>query len=340
MEFLTPDSKAEHGAGKSMEQFSLRPQTRAEGSGSPDLSQKPSKIWTSKIPSFRFYGAGNSMEQSSLRPQTRAEGSGDSVHLTSGSLAKILQGLDVKDPVLQVLGSGPIQFNKKIYSHNVYDIILSDGLFASNTIFLSMRDSVKESQLISFTIIKLNKYQYLRPEGEGGTSGIAVYGFEVLAKMGVRIGNPTYIRPDGKISQDIQNRNTNHGPASMSAAGSGRGPDKNIPSLPPVKLLRSDAKTPHQASGGTDKSLKVAAEQKQEKQEKQEKEDEHIAVKVSCERQNEQSTKRSRVTTPEIKILHETLEGKDEGKGRFNMFLDVAASLVYSGDLVRLSEYI
>ena len=113
-----------------------------------------------------------------------------------------------------------------------------------------------------------------------------------------------------------------------------------LQSLPPVKLLRSDAKTPHQASGGTDKSLKVAAEQKQEKQEKQEKEEENIAAKVSCERQNEQSTNRSLVTTPEIKILHENLEGKDEGKGRFNMFLDVAASLVYSGDLVRLSEYI
>ena len=309
------------------------------------------------------YGAGKSMEQTSLRPLTRAEGSGDAVGLTSGSLVRILQDLDVKNPVLQVVGSGPFKFNKKINSHNVYFIILSDGLFASKTMLLSMRDlkGIK-SQLTSFTIIKLNKYQYLKTEREGRISGIVVHAFEVLAKMGVRIGNPTYIRPDGKISQDIQNRNTNHGPASISAAGSGmadtdnksirgrgrghryndnmqRGSKKDNETNN-RKLLRSDGKTPHQASGGIDKSLKVAAEQKQEKQEKQEKEDEHIAVKVSCERQNEQSTKRSRVTTPEIKILHETLEGKDEGKGRFNMFLDVAASLVYSGDLVRLSEYI
>ena len=69
----------------------------------------------------------------------------------------------------------------------------------------------------------------------------------------------------------------------------------------------------------------------QEKQEKQEKEEENIAAKVSCERQNEQSTKRSCVTTPEIKILHENLEGKDEGKGRINIFLDAAASLASTG---------
>ena len=113
--------------------------------------------------------------------------------LSTGALAKICQGEEITDPVLQVLDHKPFRGC----------LFLSDGQFSYCYCFCH------SNQLAPFTIIKVEKHKLLRvgqpPNKE--SVGILIEQVEIVSpgsQVGVKVGDPTPIGPDGKIPDTVE----------------------------------------------------------------------------------------------------------------------------------------
>merc|ERR1719347_708125 len=159
--------------------------------------------------------------------------------LSSGSLAKICQGLDVSDPVLQVLGHKPIQGS----GQERYRLLLSDGQFSNSFSMLAtqLNPLIHDNSLAPFTIIKLKKH-ICNQVGQQTKKVVVILEVEILtpgSEVGSKLGNPVQIGSDGKVpdAPGNQNSNPNAGAAPKRAAGPG-GADQ-----PPVKTVAGQVRS-------------------------------------------------------------------------------------------------
>jgi len=130
-------------------------------------------------------------------------------NLTSGALARICQGEDVSDPLVQVLGHKAIQGS----GQERYRLLLSDGQYTNSFSMLAtqLNNMIHEKQLEMFTIIKVKKQICNQVAGQTKRV-VIILDLEVItpgAQVGSKIGNPVQIGSDGKIPAPAANQNTN-----------------------------------------------------------------------------------------------------------------------------------
>ena len=77
------------------------------------------------------------------------------MNLTAGALAKICDGQEVADPVLQVLGHKPIHFGVTRYR-----LLLSDGQYSNSFSMMAsqLNNLIHENQLSQYSIIRVKKH--------------------------------------------------------------------------------------------------------------------------------------------------------------------------------------
>ena len=105
--------------------------------------------------------------------------------LSTGALAKICQGEEITDPVLQVLDL------------HERGISLSDGQFSYSNCFCP------STQLAPFTIIKVKKHMVWPPN----KMVVWIQQVEIISpgnQVGVKIGDPISIGPDGEIPDPME----------------------------------------------------------------------------------------------------------------------------------------
>jgi len=170
-----------------------------------------------------------------------------STQLSSGSLAKICQGQEVSDPVLQVLGHKPIQGS----GQERYRLLLSDGQFSNSFSMLAtqLNPMIHENKLAPFTIIKVKKH-ICNQVGQQTKKVVVILEVEILtpgSEVMVKLGDPVQIGSDGKVPNagSNQNSNPNAGAAPKRAAGPG-GADQ-----PPVKTTPSQVRSVLTPRAGT-----------------------------------------------------------------------------------------
>ena len=108
--------------------------------------------------------------------------------LSTGALAKICQGEEITDPVLQVLDPPE------------RGISLSDGQFSYSYCFCPPAGKIL---LAPFTIIKVKKHMVWPPN----KMVVWIQQVEIISpgnQVGVKIGDPTPIGPDGKIPDQME----------------------------------------------------------------------------------------------------------------------------------------
>ena len=122
-----------------------------------------------------------------------------SCDLTNGALARICQGEEVSEPVVQVLGHKAIQGS----GQERYRLLLSDGLYTNSFSMLAtqLNNMIHDKQLEMFTIIKLKK-QICNQVPNQSKRVVIILELEVVtpgAQVGSKIGNPVQIGSDGKV---------------------------------------------------------------------------------------------------------------------------------------------
>eukprot|EP00092_Neocalanus_flemingeri_P027258 GFUD01029560.1.p1 GENE.GFUD01029560.1~~GFUD01029560.1.p1 ORF type:complete len:129 (-),score=36.52 GFUD01029560.1:165-551(-) len=122
-------------------------------------------------------------------------------NLTRGALARICQGEDVDEPLVQVLGHMAIQGQER------YRLLLSDGQYTTSFSMLAtqLNNMIHDKQLEKFTVIKVKKQ--ICNQVPGMTKRVViVLDLEVVtpgAQVGSKIGNTVQLGSDGKIPSDL-----------------------------------------------------------------------------------------------------------------------------------------
>ena len=129
-----------------------------------------------------------------------------SFNLTNGALARICQGEEVSEPVVQVLGHKAIQGS----GQERYRLLLSDGLYTNSFSMLAtqLNNMIHDKQLEMFTIIKVKK-QICNQVPNQSKRVVIILELEVVtpgAQVGSKIGNPVQIGSDGKVPSAPANR--------------------------------------------------------------------------------------------------------------------------------------
>ena len=161
------------------------------------------------------------------------------MNLTSGALAKICNGEEVSDPILQVLGHKPIQgsgqersavtfrmsFSNFLFvNFSRYRLLLSDGKFSNSFSMLAtqLNNLIHENQLSQYSIIRVKKH-ICNSVNAASKKVVVILELEVLkpgSEVGERIGSPVTIGADGKVPASAnQNANPNAGAAAKRPAG-------------------------------------------------------------------------------------------------------------------------
>ncbi|XP_076656555.1 replication protein A 70 [Halictus rubicundus] len=119
--------------------------------------------------------------------------------LTEGSIDKIMNGVDVDKPVLQILG------NKKLASSNSgerYRLLVSDGKRINSFTMLAtqLNSMITDNILTDFTICQINRYAISMVNNAGKQKRVMVIlNIEVKVpgdQVGHKIGNPTNAEPE------------------------------------------------------------------------------------------------------------------------------------------------
>eukprot|EP00092_Neocalanus_flemingeri_P076613 GFUD01095044.1.p1 GENE.GFUD01095044.1~~GFUD01095044.1.p1 ORF type:complete len:135 (-),score=37.88 GFUD01095044.1:89-493(-) len=126
-------------------------------------------------------------------------------NLTRGALARICQGEDVHEPLVQVLGHKAIQGS----GQERYRLLLSDGQYTNSFSMLAtqLNSMIHDKQLEMYTVIKVKKQICNQVAGQTKRV-VIILDLEVVtpgAEVGSKIGNP-----DGKILLLLANQNANH----------------------------------------------------------------------------------------------------------------------------------
>ena len=136
------------------------------------------------------------------------------MNLTTGALARICDGQEVADPVLQVLGHKPIHFGVTRYR-----LLLSDGQYSNSFSMMAsqLNNLIHENQLSQYSIIRVKKH-VCNTTDDLSKKVLVILELEVLkpgSEVGKRLGSPVNIGPDGKISVSAKwNTNPKSGAAS------------------------------------------------------------------------------------------------------------------------------
>ena len=120
--------------------------------------------------------------------------------LTNGALARICQGEEVSEPVVQVLGHKAIQGS----GQERYRLLLSDGLYTNSFSMLAtqLNNLIHDKQLEMFTIIKVKKLICNQVSNQSNRVVIIILELEVVtpgAQVGSKLGNPVQIGSDGTV---------------------------------------------------------------------------------------------------------------------------------------------
>ncbi|XP_071448452.1 replication protein A 70 kDa DNA-binding subunit [Hetaerina americana] len=131
------------------------------------------------------------------------------VKLSEGSLATIMSGGTVENPIVQVLGSRKIVGNE---ASDRYRLLISDGVNVLSFAMLGtqLNEKVVSGELSNNTIIKINHHitSLVNNSAKGQKRVMIILALDVIAKgevVGVKIGNPVPIRDDS--SSDNQSSN-------------------------------------------------------------------------------------------------------------------------------------
>eukprot|EP00092_Neocalanus_flemingeri_P024215 GFUD01026263.1.p1 GENE.GFUD01026263.1~~GFUD01026263.1.p1 ORF type:complete len:133 (-),score=36.16 GFUD01026263.1:102-500(-) len=126
-------------------------------------------------------------------------------NLTRGALARICQGEDVHEPLVQVLGHKAIQGSGQ--DQERYRLLLSDGQYTTSFCMLAtqLNNIIDDKQLEMFTVIKVKKQ--ICNQVAGLTKRVViVLDLEVVtpgAQVGSKIGNTAQMGSDGKIPSGL-----------------------------------------------------------------------------------------------------------------------------------------
>ena len=130
--------------------------------------------------------------------------------LTSGALARICQGEDVSEPILQVLGHKAIAGS----GQERFRLLLNDGEYSNSFSMLAtqLNSLVHEDKIPQFSVIKVKKHICNQVAGQTKRV-VIVLELEVLQRgeaVGKKIGNPVTIGSDGTVPPpNVQNQNAN-----------------------------------------------------------------------------------------------------------------------------------
>ena len=130
-------------------------------------------------------------------------------NITYGALARIFQGEDVSDPILQVLGHKPIDGS----GEERYRLMLSDGHYYSSFSMLAtlLNNLIHDKQLEPFTLIKVKKHICNSVPGQRKRV-VVILELEIVtpgSQIGSKIGNPQPIGADGNVPPSSGNQITN-----------------------------------------------------------------------------------------------------------------------------------
>ena len=122
-----------------------------------------------------------------------------SFHLTNGALARICQGEEVSEPLVQVLGHKAMQGS----GQERYRLLLSDGLYTNSFSMLAtqLNNLIHDKHLEMFTVIKLKKLVCNQVPNQS-TRVVIILELEVVmpgAQVGSKLGNPVQIGSDGTV---------------------------------------------------------------------------------------------------------------------------------------------
>ena len=130
--------------------------------------------------------------------------------LTSGALARICQGEDVSEPILQVLGHKAIAGS----GQERFRLLLNDGEYSNSFSMLAtqLNSLVHEDKIPQFSVIKVKKHICNQVAGQTKRV-VIVLELEVLQRgeaVAKKIGNPVTIGSDGTVPPpNVQNQNAN-----------------------------------------------------------------------------------------------------------------------------------
>jgi len=132
-----------------------------------------------------------------------------STDLTTGALGKICQGVEVIEPLVQVLGHKAIQSG----GQDKFRLLLSDGQYTNSFSMLNTKcnNLIHDKQLEPFTIIRVKEFLYNSAAGQGKKI-LILMDVEVVTpgnQVNSKIGNPIQIGVDGKVPSPVNNENTN-----------------------------------------------------------------------------------------------------------------------------------
>ena len=121
--------------------------------------------------------------------------------LTLGALARIVDGEDLPEPVVQVLGHKEITVTKN--DQKTLRLLLNDGKYSYSFVMLSTQlgHLVLENAIAPYMVIKVKKYVCNQMANQG-KKAIIILDLEVLQRgelVGRTIGNPDPIGSDGKV---------------------------------------------------------------------------------------------------------------------------------------------
>ena len=121
--------------------------------------------------------------------------------LTLGALARIVDGEDLPEPVVQVLGHKEITVTKN--DQKTLRLLLNDGKYSYSFVMLSTQlgHLVLENAITPYMVIKVKKYVCYQMANQGKKT-IIILDLEVLQRgelVWKTIGNPNPIGSDGKV---------------------------------------------------------------------------------------------------------------------------------------------
>ncbi|XP_046386232.1 replication protein A 70 kDa DNA-binding subunit [Ischnura elegans] len=122
------------------------------------------------------------------------------VKLSEGSLATIMSGGTVENPIVQVLGSRKIVGNE---ASDRYRLLISDGINVLSFAMLGtqLNEKVVSGELSNNTIIKIKHHitSLVNNAAKGQKRVMIILALDIIAKgevVGIKIGNPVPIRDD------------------------------------------------------------------------------------------------------------------------------------------------